>query len=496
MSKRAERLKQFSKTYILKAALTLSALILVVSTVFQNCAKMSYENASGGTPFVSATGITVTPTPTPTPVTPPVPMNNLGPVSVLGVTGDFESVIDNLLIGGNIPTIHWTDAVNATTYNVTIRQNGQIVCQAKDAMALVQRMGSCPLNLGTYDVMVTAVNPMFTRDSLPFTFQVQDDHVQLTIGTPAPNIHNVTIPYDVKFPSNLQLLTCSLVDSKTHMTIQSQVCTTVRQQSYSNIPYGSYSFLVEVTDKNGNVFFRQRDFDLLAPICDPLGGQVQQPQTTPNQICDQRIKANIFFHPSVTGIPVWNSVENYIQSGIPSGTIYFTNINIPTRSFTNGFPGITARTEYFAFDMRTKIKPSDTMPAGNYQLALLSDDGSKLSMFDPSGQEVQILDNDLQHGTKLGCATVPFAMAAGDKIKLRIKYYQGPRVAISLVFLYRPWSLKDQNSPVACGTENEDFYGTFPVPTTQTSYPGTMYDSLLQQGWKVVPITSFENPDI
>ena len=56
----------------------------------------------------------------------------------------------------------------------------------------------------------------------------------------------------------------------------------------------------------------------------------------------------------------------------PQGKIYVSTLNIPLRDFTEGFPGVTKRQEWFAIDYTGRFwidKP------GLYRFALTSDDG-------------------------------------------------------------------------------------------------------------------------
>lgn len=106
----------------------------------------------------------------------------------------------------------------------------------------------------------------------------------------------------------------------------------------------------------------------------------------------------------------------------PVGTIYTTSLNVPTRDFSEGFPGVTKRFEWFAIDYTDKFwieKP------GDYKFSLLSDDGAKLYIDD----EVAI-DNDGIHppATVDGSVTL-----AGGVHGIRVSYFQGPRVQVALV---------------------------------------------------------------
>lgn len=106
------------------------------------------------------------------------------------------------------------------------------------------------------------------------------------------------------------------------------------------------------------------------------------------------------------------------------GSIYAQSLNVPWQSFTIGFPGVTARFEWFAIDYvgRFWIPKS-----AQYRFGLISDDGSKLAI---DGKTV--IDNDGIHplleidgGKKLKAGTHTF----------RVTYFQGPGTEVALVFL-------------------------------------------------------------
>jgi len=106
----------------------------------------------------------------------------------------------------------------------------------------------------------------------------------------------------------------------------------------------------------------------------------------------------------------------------PQGKIYVSTLNIPLRDFTEGFPGVTKRQEWFAIDYSGRFwieKP------GQYRFALSSDDGSKLYIDDQ-----MVVDNDGIHpvATKSGRVDL-----AGGIHKIRVQYFQGPRLQVALV---------------------------------------------------------------
>jgi len=106
----------------------------------------------------------------------------------------------------------------------------------------------------------------------------------------------------------------------------------------------------------------------------------------------------------------------------PVGSIYTTALNIPKRHFTDGFPGITDRYEWFAIDYTGRFWIEN---AATYFFGLLSDDGSKLYIDDKL-----IIDNDGIHP-----ATVELGKAKLSRgvHRIRISYFQGPRDELALV---------------------------------------------------------------
>ena len=224
------------------------------------------------------------------------------------------------------------------------------------------------------------------------------------------------------------------------------------------------------------------------PACDPLA-------TSSSTICDKRLKAKLYFQPGSPSYTTgWSDVNTYIQNGNFAGEIYFSDLFIPTRSFSTGFPGVDNRTEYFALDITTKLQTSPQMPAGNYQLGIISDDGSIISYLNSASQEVEILNQNQYTPSMFGCATQNITLVDNQKISLRIRYFQAPKVAMGLVLLFRPWAQASFNTPFACGTVSENMFGPFPVPVRTNgdrNYPGTSYEQLLNQGWKPIPSHSF-----
>ena len=106
----------------------------------------------------------------------------------------------------------------------------------------------------------------------------------------------------------------------------------------------------------------------------------------------------------------------------PIGTIYTTSLNIPSRSFTAGFPGVTKRFEWFAIDYRGKFWIEDP---GRYYFALRSDDGSRLYIDDKL-----LIKNDGIHAPWTEYGKIDLA---GGIHSIRVSYFQGPREMVALI---------------------------------------------------------------
>lgn len=102
-------------------------------------------------------------------------------------------------------------------------------------------------------------------------------------------------------------------------------------------------------------------------------------------------------------------------------TFYTNALNVPPRKFSEGFPGVSARSEWFA--IRYTGKFTVTRP-DYYTFKLISDDGAILYI---DGHRV--IDNDGQHPPIVKRATIP--LEAGEH-QLFVSYYQGPRENIAL----------------------------------------------------------------
>jgi outer membrane protein OmpA-like peptidoglycan-associated protein len=140
------------------------------------------------------------------------------------------------------------------------------------------------------------------------------------------------------------------------------------------------------------------------------------------------------------------------------GSIWASQRDIMPREFTQGFPGVTDRFEWFAVDYRGSIY---VPKAGEYLFSLGSDDGSKLYIDDHV-----VIDFDRVHG--YGEKDGKVTLTQGDHA-FRLSYFQGPRVTIGLRLLVTPpggqqviFRLQDFNRALA---ESRDKLGVAETPS-------------------------------
>lgn len=135
----------------------------------------------------------------------------------------------------------------------------------------------------------------------------------------------------------------------------------------------------------------------------------------------------------------------HLASRKVEGVIYTDRIDVPVRDFTEGFPGVTNRFEWFGVLYTGRFY---TPAAGTYAWTLKSDDGSRLWL---DGR--QVIDNDGVHGFADKSAETTLTAGPHD---LQLWYFQGPATEIGLQLLVKPphgpekpFDLADYAGPMA-----------------------------------------------
>jgi PA14 domain len=111
----------------------------------------------------------------------------------------------------------------------------------------------------------------------------------------------------------------------------------------------------------------------------------------------------------------------------PTATVYTNELDISPRSFTEGFPGVHDRIEWFAVQYEGRFSVAAD---GTYGFRLNSDDGSKLFV---DGKLV--IDDDGIHNTR---SVGGQAHLSQGSHAIRVDYYQGPRTGIALQLFVTP----------------------------------------------------------
>ena len=117
--------------------------------------------------------------------------------------------------------------------------------------------------------------------------------------------------------------------------------------------------------------------------------------------------------------------------------IYVQEINVPSQSWSKGFPGLRNRFEWFGIEYNCTFT---TNKPGDYIFRLSSDDGSKLFIDD-----TLIINNDGEHAETSKSGNVYLNSAVHSA---KIQYFQGPRYELALQLF---WNMKDSTEQIFPG---------------------------------------------
>ena len=194
------------------------------------------------------------------------------------------------------------------------------------------------------------------------------------------------------------------------------------------------------------------------------------------------------------------SVPEYLSLGERSSQkLFFSEINVPTRLFDTGFPiqtgGVVKNDqgsdlfEFFALQFSSILVLRPDQEEGEYELALLSDDGAIFKVREDNGQYVAYVSNDGDHPTRFGCGTKTIQMNRDSEHIISIEYYQGPRHHISLIPMWRRVTANTV-AETRCGVAgNETFFDY-----NNNSQPQAMYQELLSRGWEPIRQQNYRIP--
>ena len=236
-------------------------------------------------------------------------------------------------------------------------------------------------------------------------------------------------------------------------------------------------------------------------VCDPFGtGGTAGP--------DHGIFGHLWY--LTPDMPQYTHVADYQTYGLSAPVdLYFSQLNVPTRKFDEGFttqdgtllqtPQGTTLYEWFSLHFETTIKLSRLDTAGEYQFAVLSDDGSVMSINDTGTGYRTLINNDGVTPSRLGCAAESITFDNSTSLPIKVDYFQGPRYHIALILLWReipscsgPTTDPTVLSETQCGKAGNGMYFDY----TQVPQPPTqVWLDMLSRGWKVLSPENYYLPD-
>jgi len=134
------------------------------------------------------------------------------------------------------------------------------------------------------------------------------------------------------------------------------------------------------------------------------------------------LRGEIHFLPEGT-----DHMPDGIDKQKPDGVIYTEVLNVPEREFTEGFPGVTNRFEWFGIVYTGRIQIA---AKGTYQFHAVSDDGVILWI---DGK--QVLANDSIHGADDANGDAELAPGPHD---VKLWWFQGPATYLALQLFVTP----------------------------------------------------------
>ncbi|WP_413288265.1 hypothetical protein [Bdellovibrio sp. HCB337] len=223
-------------------------------------------------------------------------------------------------------------------------------------------------------------------------------------------------------------------------------------------------------------------------VCDPFNDNS-------TQVMSQGVMGTLFY--KTAAMPrMYSAIDFTTLTQKSDKTLFFADMNVPTRPFSDGFStqttGVLADDtgskliEYFGIKFETTLQLSDADEEGDYELALLSDDGTRLKIKDPMTDTWrEIINNDGDHSTRMGCATETIRMTRRTQIPLEVIYYQGPRLHIANVLIWRKASQAGKD--IQCGTAGNKYF----FDPDNGSTPLQVYNEMQSRGWKPVAPANF-----
>lgn len=230
-------------------------------------------------------------------------------------------------------------------------------------------------------------------------------------------------------------------------------------------------------------------------VCDPFSGAGDRPS-------DRHGVGGLVYNFTSPQMERYNNVLNLQRNGSRlNALVYLSAINILPSRFNAGFPVAgggrlrgpdgTTLTEYFSLHLQTIVKLTAKDEPGDYQFALLSDDGG-IMRIRTDGDESTLINDDGTHAVSLKCAPKTVRFDPDTSLPIKIDYFQGPRDQIAVALLWRKVTDSADLADPACGLRGSDvFFDIGPIRTRPTA----TWNSFLKRGWKVLDSGNFLLPE-
>lgn len=238
------------------------------------------------------------------------------------------------------------------------------------------------------------------------------------------------------------------------------------------------------------------------PVCDPFAGGGNPISATNGIIADLYAVDGV--NCDIGGThnnynPACGVVSYYISDANKSGAnIFLSNIFYPTQHFNQGFwvgknksQEITRNgqslTEWFALRMNSTIKLAPGDAPGDYQFAVLADDGAVVTI-----DGATTIDNEGIRPGVVRCSDQSFNFQPGVSKSLNLNYFQGPRDHIALVLLWRHASGSAASDPDCNQPGTADNAKYFDPDNGSSEQPA--YTTMKINGWTELKPENFVLP--
>ncbi|WII72863.1 PA14 domain-containing protein [Bdellovibrio sp. 22V] len=231
-------------------------------------------------------------------------------------------------------------------------------------------------------------------------------------------------------------------------------------------------------------------------VCDPLSN-------TSSPSPENGLLGKLILKTPEMGNKVSSVMDYYNKGQKIDKDLFFADVNVPTRSFTQGFSTLSGEVlvgadgnkliENFAIEYTSTLKLSENDKEGEYEIAVLSDDGAR--MFIKEGDKWnELINNDGNHPTRMGCPYRTITMTKNSEVPVKLLYYQGPRYHIANVLIWKhhkkAHTWKEPSRHSLCGiASNQYFYDS----KNGKKKPAIHF--LEATGWRTIAAANFKMPE-